>query len=537
MENIQILGLDGQPHSAYQGAQEGFGGQLADWTPPLQTADAALLPNLDMGNARSDDLVRNHGYASGGVQLHVDNIVGSLFRLSYKPNWKVLGISEKEAREFAKEVESEWADYAEDENYMYIDAERKRTFTMLVREAIATDTRYGEIPASVEWIKRPGSFYNTAIKLISPKRISNPNCEPNTNKLKGGVACDNFGAALGYHVKQPDDILGYSLNSYQGGNWKYVPRQTRWGRLQFIHIFEPSEDGQTRGDNKFLSIMEQLHMVDKLQKTKLQNAIVNAMYAAVIESELDSEQAMEFILGAEDPTKTNKAINSWMHNIAAYNKGANIRMNGVKTPHLFPGDKLSLKHPSNSDNGFAALEQAILRYCAAGLNVSYEQLARDYSNVNYSSARASIMETWKYFMGQRKVKANRFATQIFSLWLEEAISKKKVNIPKSAKYNFYQRKSAWCRCDWIGSGRLSIDGLKEIQESILRIESGLSTYEKECANMGEDYQEVFSQQVREVEERKAAGLPPPSWMQIRNLIGEQDEEQEEEKNNKGKNDE
>ena len=519
MEHVEILGPDGNPYRGYNGTQEGFGGQLAEWNPALQSADAALLPNLDMGNARSDDLVRNHGYASGGVQLHVDNIVGSLFRLSYKPNWQVLGIDEQAAREFAKEVEWEWREFAEDENGLYIDAERKRTFTMLVREATATDTRYGEAMGSAEWIKRPGSFYNTAIKLVSPKRISNPYGAPNTQKLKGGVRCDRFGAALGYYIKSPSHNLDLSLHSYHHGKWQYVRRQTGWGRLQFLHVFEPREDGQTRGDNKFLSIMEQLHMVDKLQKTKLQNAIVNAMYAAVIESELDSEQAMEFILGAEDPAKTNQAINSWMQNIAAYNKGANIRMNGVKTPHLFPGDKLSLKHPSNSDNGFAALEQAILRYCADGMNVSYEQLARDYSNVNYSSARASIMETWRYFMGQRKVKASRFATQVFSLWLEEAISSGKIQLPKGAKYNFWQRKSAWCRCEWIGSGRLSIDGLKEIQEAVLRIESGLSTYEKECAQMGEDYQEIFAQQVREVEERRKAGLPPPSWMQIRAITG------------------
>ena len=47
---------------------------------------------------------------------------------------------------------------------------------------------------------------------------------------------------------------------------------------------------------------------------------------------------------------------------------------------------------------------------------------------------------------------------------------------------------------------------------ILKLESGLITYEKACASMGEDYKEIFDQQVREIKERKAQGLPPPSWM-------------------------
>ncbi len=62
-----------------------------------------------------------------------------------------------------------------------------------------------------------------------------------------------------------------------------------------------------------------------------------------------------------------------------------------------------------------------------------------------------------------------------------------------------------------------IDGLKEVKESIMRIEAGLSTYEKELALLGEDYQEIFAQQVREMQERKEAGLPMASW--VKEVIG------------------
>jgi capsid protein len=51
------------------------------------------------------------------------------------------------------------------------------------------------------------------------------------------------------------------------------------GRPSFIHIFEPLEDGQTRGANVFYSVMEQMKMLDTLQNTQLQSAIVKAMYA------------------------------------------------------------------------------------------------------------------------------------------------------------------------------------------------------------------------------------------------------------------
>nr|EHO8580042.1 phage portal protein [Escherichia coli] len=45
-----------------------------------------------------------------------------------------------------------------------------------------------------------------------------------------------------------------------------------------LHIFEPVEDGQTRGANQFYSVMERLKMLDSLQATQLQSAIVKAIY-------------------------------------------------------------------------------------------------------------------------------------------------------------------------------------------------------------------------------------------------------------------
>lgn len=48
----------------------------------------------------------------------------------------------------------------------------------------------------------------------------------------------------------------------------------------------------------------------------------------------------------------------------------------------------------------------------------------------------------------------------------------------------------------------------------MNVANGLSSYEKELAKMGEDYQEIFNQQVREMKERNEAGLPPAGWMQM-----------------------
>ncbi len=250
-------------------------------------------------------------------------------------------------------------------------------------------------------------------------------------------------------------------------------------------------------------------MLDTLQATQLQSAMVKAMYAATIESELDSEKAFEYLSGVA-PDASNPLVNI-LSSYARYYAANTVKLGGVKIPHLYPGDELKLQTAQNADNGFSALEQALLRYIAAGLGVSYEQLSRDYSQVSYSSARASANESWRYFMGRRKFIAARIATQMFACWLEETLARGIINAPK-ARFSYWEARSSWCRCEWVGAGRMAIDGLKEVQESVMRIEAGLSTYEKELAIMGEDYQEIFRQQVRETEERRLSGLPRPVWI-------------------------
>ncbi len=80
---------------------------------------------------------------------------------------------------------------------------------------------------------------------------------------------------------------------------------------------------------------------------------------------------------------------------------------------------------------------------------------------------------------------------MFLCWLEEAIVRRVVTLPSKARFSFQEARSAPGNCDWIGSGRMAIDGLKEVQEAVMLIEAGLSTYEKECAKRGDDYQEIF----------------------------------------------
>jgi len=187
-----------------------------------------------------------------------------------------------------------------------------------------------------------------------------------------------------------------------------------------------------------------------------------------------------------------------------------MMIDGVRIPHLYPNTKLNLLSPGQPGGVGDRFEQSLLRHTAAALGLSYEQFSRDYTQTNYSSARASMNETWKFMQGRKTTVADRFASNVFALWFEEALNAGDITTVTTAMPNFYKgtNKEAYLACSWVGASRGQIDEKKETEAAIARIQGGISTYEKECARLGDDFREVFAQRARERKMMETLGIAP-----------------------------
>lgn len=471
--------------------------ELLRWAPDVISPDRQINPVKDMADARGRDMVQNDGYAIGAVSTHRDSIVGGEYRLNAQPDFEALGATEAWADEFQQVVESRFNLIANSPKN-WLDASRKNNFTGLIRLGVGGFLMTGEVLTTGEWLKNDRSRpCKTAVQMISPARLSNPMDGMDTTYLRRGVELDFHGRAVAYNIRgaHPSDIFFDNQAAY---NWKRIEAETKWGRQQVIHIIEQLQPDQTRGIADMVSALKKMRMTQKFQDITLQNAVIQATYAAAIESELPREAVFQ-AMGAGGGG-INEMISQYLTGLHAFNDGAkNIVLDGVKMPHLYPGTKLSLK-PAGTPGGVGTnFEESLLRNIAASLGMSYEQFSRDYSKTNYSSARASMSETWKFMQTRKKIVADRLATSIYVLWLEEEINKGNIPMPPGKEDAFYDPvfREALCNCDWIGASRGQIDELKETQAAILRIKSGLSTYEIETARLGLDFRRIFRQRARE----------------------------------------
>lgn len=495
-----IVDQNGRPISAatYHYGADTWAPELRSWNPPAVSADAELLPERERLIARTHDMIRNHGLTSGAVQTHLDNIIGGGLRLSAKPDYRALGQDVDWAREWQRDTEREFRAWANDID-CYCDAARKSNFGGLIAQGYRSYLQSFEVLATMEWItNRPLAKYRTAVQMIDPQRLSNPHGTPDTERLRGGIELGFYGEPLAYHISTALDNDPFEWHQLR--QWRRVPRETSWGRQMVIHIFDNDRPGQTRGKGGIVSVLAKMKMLEKFEQSTLQAAILNAMYAAVIESAMDWD-AVGPAIGAKTSQNASKLNNdqmwAYMQQRAAWHQEGHVRYNGVKIPHLYPGENLKLLSPQHPSAAFASFEEATLRHIAGGLNLSYEQLSRDYSKTNYSSARAAMLETWRFFSGRRKQIAGKFATAVYACWLEEAIASGRVEVPPGAP-SFYEAKTAWTQCEWIGPGRGHIDPLKEASATETELSNFMTTLEKECAERGLDWEEVLEQRAVEL---------------------------------------
>jgi len=486
----------GEPYEA----ASRFDREVAMWTPSARSADGDITPNKFLLDARVRDLVRNDGYTASGSEIRKDNIVGDMFLLNAKPNAKVLGLDEVWEQEFQEEVEAKFTLWAESPNN-WVDAQRVNTLTSLVRLAIALYTTTGEVLASAEWIKGFDRPFSTAIQMIDSDRLSTPMYKRDGQSMRMGVERDLYGAPIAYNIRvaHPHD---FASNSFQ---WRRVPTRTRWGRQQVIHIFEQQRPDQSRGVAAMAAGLKEARITKKFRDTVLQNAVVNATYAATIESDLPSEVIFNALgAGQVDQGAVRKAIAGYAGSYMGVNEqfinaSDSLTIDGVRIPHLIPGSKLHMQPASSGGPLGNEFEASLLRYIASILNVSYEQLSKDYTKTNYSSARASLNESNKSMRAIKRNVADRFASHIYMLWLEEAIARNEITaMPRNAP-NFWSglNREAYTSCDWIGASRGQIDELKETQAAVLRLKYNLTSYEDEVSRLGRDYRKVFTQISRE----------------------------------------
>jgi len=249
-----------------------------------------------------------------------------------------------------------------------------------------------------------------------------------------------------------------------------------------INYYRIERPTQYRGISEYKQAVLDIKNFSAYQSATVRNARANAEIAYTIET--------------ERPTGT-------FGSVADEGTGDELQeINGLMVYYLRPGEKAT-KHKNDMGSGYKDFITSTVRMIATARNISYELAFRDYSQVNFASSRASLIQDNKRFDYEQNHIKSYVLNQIFNEWIEIEVSSGSlpINITKwmKDKTQFIVPRWSFPKREWVNPQQ----DMKAIEKEI---ELNLTTMSDLAHERGLDFEEVLKTKQKEKELLNKYGL-------------------------------
>ncbi|MCB2187675.1 MAG: phage portal protein [Deltaproteobacteria bacterium] len=458
-------------------------GGYRNWWPRVTTRGEETLSREALA-LRAKDLAANDGHAASTIRTLCLNVVGKGLTPQSQPKTEVLGISEAEAQAFARQAEWAFGLWAKE-----ADASGRLSFAEIQRMDLRTAGVLGEtLKLMVSREPGPGRPFSLAVQVLDPLRLRTPSDLVGDLAVRDGIRLGPGGEPLAYHLADPADWqlpTGLTSEHFQ----IFPPR--RGHRWVCLHRILDGEAEQIRGLSPLNAAMGLIKRLDEYFDMELAGAISAANFAVHMDTGSDAREAEKMFRGFGNTDA------SALKSDPVYQLEPGQITYGPYRPHI-----LASPRPNNS---FPAFVKSLERRTAASQGLPHLLTSKDFSEVNYSSARAAYLEAWKLFAYLRAWEVEGACQPIWEMVLEEAVCLGLVQVPGGVD-RFYENREAWCNAAWTGPGRGMLDPNKEMEAYEKGLNNNVLTLAQIHAELGGDWQDALKQRAREEDEMRRLGL-------------------------------
>jgi len=305
------------------------------------------------------------------------------------------------------------------------------------------------------------------------------------NRVILGVEVDRGGRAVAYHFY--DD--GGDIYSTFGQR-----KIRRVSAAQVIHWFVKYHDSQVRGLPTLTPVLLNLADLEEYIKATMTQAWVQACATAFIKSNMPAELQQMFAdeVGIADLAR-------WLTGV----DWTRTDMNPGEMVFLDPMTDVTFADPKSPPTQFDSFTEAILRAIAAGVGISYEALASDYTKTNFSSGQQTGNEDQFTY---NDIGEDQDTHTLDPIWEDFAAHVYFVHrllpVPDGV-IDPYEHEVQHPRKEWV-------DPWKKARADTEALKNGTKSPQQVCAEEGRDFYDVATESIEaEVfikEEREKRGL-------------------------------
>jgi len=184
-----------------------------------------------------------------------------------------------------------------------------------------------------------------------------------------------------------------------------------------------------------------------------------------------------------------------------------LEINGLSVHYMNKGEELKQLNPSVAGDNYKDFFISVIRQIAVGRKISYELAFRDYSDVNFASSKASLLQDHKTFDYEQLLHVSYFKNPDFEKWLTAMVMSGNMQSIKPSHY--LNNKEEYLKKSWIPPAREWVDPLKDIISIKEELALGLTTLTREAGKKGRDIDQLIEETKQEQEKFEKAGLDYP----------------------------
>lgn len=496
-----------------EGGASHTSGILKAYHPVRASAKSDIDANLYTLRNRSADQAINTPIGAAAIQTSSMHTVGAGLKVFPKIHYLDLGLTHEEARAWNRKTRREFDLWAASK---HCDLYRRNSFYDLQDLAYVAYLVDGDSFALFRR-KPPTPFmpYSLRLQIIEGNRISNPYSgsltggygvfsveaknQSNGNRIVSGVEIDTEGAIEAYWIsnKVPGDLV----EAAQMDAWVRVKAfGALSGTPNIVQICHDVRSEQYRGVPYLAPVIETLKQVSRYTNAELTAAIIKSFFALFFTNSPEGASGLEgiapsAIYGDEEEQVDPRAP---VVDVSEYGLGPgtlNALPAGVDVKAVDAGRSMSTFDPFVTQ---------LIKHIGAAINIPYEVLMKNFTS-SYSASRAAMLQAWEEFKLRRTWFARDFCQPVYETWLAEAVAVGRIDAP--GFFDDPAIRAAWVSADWYGPTMSILDPVKDIKGSAMRVQYGLSTREREAAEMtGTDFEENLDQLAWELKMIESKGL-------------------------------
>ena len=421
----------------------------------------------DMLRARARWLSANNPICKSIDRSIIKNCIGSGISLQSRLNKDEI----KNAAELNKQIETLWNEFTKKQNFDVTGRASFRKFQKMLLKAKLVD---GESLINCVWTndkKFPLKFQLTEVDQFDTSKSKNGN-----NTIFSGVEIDSYGKPIGYHIKT--EINSFASKKFDA---KYI-----------IHFYDSERASQYRGITDYAQTINNIKDFAAYNDSEIVKNRILASFATFIKTpnvggNMFGDKKTGEKMGSSDPIKE-------------------ITAGMIK--YLRPGEEVASVQSNQLGTSYNDFITNTIRIIAAGRDISYELGIRDYSKVNYSSARASLIQDNKRFDDEQNLLVEDALNPMFEMFMDSVVLAGTLKLPN----DYWTNKEKYIKAVWIMPTREWVDPLKDINAIEKEIKLGLNSRTRAAAGKGRNFEDILDEQIKEEvminQKRKDANLDP-----------------------------